>query len=473
MQWSHRTVRIVRRSVAGALVAALVAFLTVTVIQDRRDAARYSSAHAAYLAGRCADAVADYDVLLSNSRLVDTTHSINKARVQRRECVDLLEVDALRATDAPAALVGYETFLADWPDTGLRDVVLARASSLVDERGAAVVASAASCPRLSTMVEASLMVEATAMAIRVECAALYRDAGRAAEAYAAALAVLRSSASSQAMLDRAAAMVAADAQACGDFDEVRTLAKLDQHSALLVSTLQLCITAATADGNAADLAKYELALISAAPDDPAAATARAALLAVPESCAVVAAAQADPAVVAQSEFLANFVFRCAQVAEFIGAHGDAVDRYQWFLDHAPLDPRVTTARDGLARALINQATGAGAGALPSPQSTGRSGTTAARVTIYNDSPETLRLVLSGPEARIEFIPASPTSSNYSGIGPTKCRTDVPSIELQLQPGEYKALVEATSGNVSDFVGTWTMARGAAYRSCFFIVTTFG
>jgi hypothetical protein len=159
------------------------------------------------------------------------------------------------------------------------------------------------------------------------------------------------------------------------------------------------------------------------------------------------------------------------VAEVGGDDASAIDWYQWFLDHAPLDARATAARDGLARSLIHRAAGAGAGTLPTPQPTGRSGSAATRVVVYNDSPEQLRLVLSGPETRIEIIAASATSSVYSLVGPPTCRTDVPSLVLQLAPGEYKALVEATGGGVEEFVGTWSLTKGAAYESCFFIVSS--
>ena len=37
----------------------------------------------------------------------------------------------------------------------------------------------------------------------------------------------------------------------------------------------------------------------------------------------------------------------------------------------------------------------------------------------------------------------------------------------------EVLVEATSGGISPFTGTWTLGRGDAYASCFYVVTTFG
>jgi hypothetical protein len=85
----------------------------------------------------------------------------------------------------------------------------------------------------------------------------------------------------------------------------------------------------------------------------------------------------------------------------------------------------------------------------------------------------LRVVLSGPESRVQIIPPSPTSTTYSLVGPTACRTDVPSVTLHLQPGDYRTLVEATSGGIDESLGTWTLTAGDAYQSCFFVVTTIG
>lgn len=127
----------------------------------------------------------------------------------------------------------------------------------------------------------------------------------------------------------------------------------------------------------------------------------------------------------------------------------------------------------MARSLIAEAQQGGAGSLPQPVDTGGSGSSLASVVIYNDSPEELRIVMSGPESRIEVLAASATSGEYDLVGPSSCRTDVPMLELQVPSGVYDVLVEATSGGISPFTGTWTLGRGDAYASCFYVVTTFG
>jgi hypothetical protein len=236
--------------------------------------------------------------------------------------------------------------------------------------------------------------------------------------------------------------------------------------------LQTCIYKASTEGDLAETARLQLAFLSALPDDPVAPAVAQGLLESAEACSLVGDAQADPVVMARPGFVADFTYHCAEVAEQAADFEAAIDRYQWSLDNAVDEDHATLARDGLARALINHAEGVGAGELPEPVPAGGTGRGETDVVVYNDSPEELRIVLSGPESRIEIIPASTTSETYSMIGPPLCRTDVPSLELRLQPGEYRALVEATSGNVSPFSGDWTLTSGDAYQSCFFIVTSF-
>ncbi len=308
--------------------------------------------------------------------------------------------------------------------------------------------------------------------ITLECALLYRDAGRADDAYDTALTVLRSDGDQQ-LTERAASLVIANPRMCAIFDEVRSLAGLDRRPADLSAALQTCITTAVGNADPLEAARLRLALLSALPADANAASAADGLLQSPEACAVLSDAQADAVVMAREGFVANFTFWCAQVAENSGQFDAAVERYQWFVDNAPLDERAVAARDGLARALISQAQNSGAGTLPQPTKSGGSGGSLTAVVVFNDSPEELRLVLSGPESRIEIIPASPTSTTYSLTGPDVCRTDVPSLKLQLQPGDYQTLVESTSGGVNPFVGSWTLVKGSAYRSCFFVVTSIG
>lgn len=226
-------------------------------------------------------------------------------------------------------------------------------------------------------------------------------------------------------------------------------------------------------GHADALALLQVVFLSELPFHADAPAVETALLANYAACGYMDRLTTDPMLTNREGFVPNVMFTCAQTAEYLGDVESAVEWYQWFVDNAPFDPRFTTARDGLARSLIKQAEQAGSGELPPPTDTGGSGSSLTEVTIYNDSPAELRIVISGPESRIEVIPASPTSDEYSLVGPLSCRTDVPTLTITVAAGDYRVLVEDISGGVRPFTGTWNLTSGDRFASCFYIVTTFG
>ena len=221
------------------------------------------------------------------------------------------------------------------------------------------------------------------------------------------------------------------------------------------------------------LAELQIAFLATFPGHPDAPAVELALIGNYAACDHLEQLRSDSNIAARVGFIPTIMLTCAQTAEFFQDFDAAIERYQWFIDNAPADERVVAARDGLARSLIAEAEQGGAGSLPQPTDTGGTGSTLASVAIYNDSPEELRVVMSGPESRIEYLVASATSSEYDLVGPLSCRTDVPRLELQVPAGDYRVLVEATGGGIDPFTGTWTLGSGDAYSSCFYIVTTFG
>ena len=464
----HSTVWVVRLVVLIVLILGLVATISTVAVQHSRDRERFDTAHAAYLAGDCEAAVADFDRLLGGTRLFDTAGVENAATTERDECRQILAIDAQSVDDPAGALLAYEAFAVEHPDTLLLDALAAHASDVFIRAGTDEVASESTCDRLDSLQSYGFVPSQSMPAMQVGCAAVYDRAGRPDDAYTSAVAALRSTTDSS-LQARAGTIVLANPRACTDLDTTTSLTGLANRPAEHAFFLQQCMDRATAANDLPLLATLQVAYLSQLADDPLAATVEAALIANVAACDQLDAMQADPVVANRAGFLLTITLTCAQTAEFFGDTAAAIERYQWFLDNAPFDPRTATARDGLARSLILRAQQTGAGELPPPTPTGSSGGALTRVVIYNDSPEELRLVVSGPESRIEVIPASPTSGTYSLVGPPSCRTDVPTIELRLTPGDYQVLVEATTGGVRPFTGTWTLGRGDAYESCFFIV----
>jgi len=339
------------------------------------------------------------------------------------------------------------------------------------------VASPANCDAIDTFTSAdgssaALTPEDEAQ-MRQWCVAAYEAAGRFGDAYRFAVEVLSSSPANAQVRAEAEAAALRNPEACADSDRLAQLVGLGADGDRFASFLLNCMAAAQAPEATDTLAQLQVTFLTEFPDRAEAPAVEAALTANYSGCALLDDLRTTPATSNRPGFIATMTLSCAQVAEFVQDYDSAVEWYQWFIDNAPLDERVVTANDGLARSLIKRAQLAGAGELPAPNDTGSSGTSAVRIVIYNDSPEDLNIVMSGPESRFEFVSASPTSSTYPLVGPPSCRTDVPVIEFDVPAGQYQVLVEAASGSVDGFVGTWTLGRGDEYTSCFFIVTTFG
>ena len=72
----------------------------------------------------------------------------------------------------------------------------------------------------------------------------------------------------------------------------------------------------------------------------------------------------------------------------------------------------------------------------------------------------LKIVFSGPDARIETIDSCPSCTDYSGLGPMYCPELGPIGTYDLTPGTDEVLVETINENgVSPFTGTWNLNGG--------------
>jgi hypothetical protein len=146
--------------------------------------------------------------------------------------------------------------------------------------------------------------------------------------------------------------------------------------------------------------------------------------------------------------------------------------YEDFLANYPNHPDAAQVNQSLALLLIEEAKASGSGTIERPDSSGWAPSGVARVVIQNNSPHQLKLVFSGPDARIETLEPCPTCIDYSTVGPVYCPEEGPMETYELTPGTYEVLVEPSDeGGVIPFTGTWELQGGNEFYSCFFVVTT--
>ena len=162
-------------------------------------------------------------------------------------------------------------------------------------------------------------------------------------------------------------------------------------------------------------------------------------------------------------------FACGQLYEKSGTFPFGIDYYEKFLSEYPNHPLAPEVKSALLRAIVARAKLGGGGNLPTPERSGTTGDGSMVVLIRNESPESLRIVFSGPESRIEQLEACSACSTFStstsfcpGIGPVGRYT--------IKPGQYFVVVESTSDTgTTPWSGNWILDSGFEYTNCFFII----
>ncbi|HWQ14038.1 MAG TPA: hypothetical protein VNL77_14655 [Roseiflexaceae bacterium] len=197
-------------------------------------------------------------------------------------------------------------------------------------------------------------------------------------------------------------------------------------------------------------------------------------LATPPLCGALDTLTEQQLIAAPGETMPPLLYACGQAHEVEQAFADAVVFYDRFLSEYPEHELAGEVQAAFARATIADARASGAGELPPPQAVGGGGSGPVTVVIQNDSPETLSLVFSGPEVRVEKLEACADCEKFTGDGPSACPEQGPVGRYVLAPGTYEVVVKAiSSSGVTPFRGSWTLESGQEYSSCFYLVTSGG
>ena len=192
-----------------------------------------------------------------------------------------------------------------------------------------------------------------------------------------------------------------------------------------------------------------------------------------ELCDALSSLEDKGFVAAADEAMPPLLYACGQAYEASSAYSDAITVLGRFLTSYPDHALTDSVKDAFARVTVADAKAAGAGSLPDPNHVGPSeaGGDLATVVIQNSSPESMGIVFSGPDTRVEKLEACPTCETYTDTGPAECPDAGPVGTYVVEPGSYEVVVTATStSDVTPFHGTWTLSAGEEYSSCFYVVT---
>jgi hypothetical protein len=112
------------------------------------------------------------------------------------------------------------------------------------------------------------------------------------------------------------------------------------------------------------------------------------------------------------------------------------------------------------------------GELPQPAVVG--GVTAggeAELTILNDTPYELTVLIGSPNQTTVTVEKCPTCSTYGTVGPLFCQEEGrPRQTILVKPGTMKVAARVNNSSVIPFSGEWTLSADNAYFNCFFIIT---
>jgi len=170
--------------------------------------------------------------------------------------------------------------------------------------------------------------------------------------------------------------------------------------------------------------------------------------------------------------LPQVYFACGQLYEKSGTYPFGSDYYEKFLSAFPNHPLAPEVNSALLRAIVARAKLGGGGSLPTPEQSGTTDDGSTVVIIRNESPESLRIVFSGAENRIEELEACSTCTTFIS-SPSFCPGAGPVGRYTLKPGQYFVVVESTSDkSITPWSGDWVLDGGIEYTNCFFIIKTY-
>ena len=162
-------------------------------------------------------------------------------------------------------------------------------------------------------------------------------------------------------------------------------------------------------------------------------------------------------------------FACGQLYENTEVSWLGIDYFERFLSGYPDHPLAPEVKSALIRAIVARAKLNGTSILPTPEQSGTTDDGSTVVLIRNESPESLRIVLSGPESRIEQLEACSACSTFS-TSPSFCPGIGPVGRYTIKPGQYFVVVESTSDTgTTPWSGDWILDSGFEYTNSFFII----
>lgn len=453
----------------GLLIMIAVAYNAIRFLIDQN---QYSNGHQAYLQADCALAIQQFDSLINAWRPVDLGGFSDLAQQEKAECLPFqAAVDQHQAGNFSEALMSYRNFIRDHNQSALKEAARSRGASLFGQAQPAQLADEQSCSSIDSLRQENLIpqLDVNLPPFYLACGQHYDSASNRQGSLDMYKNLLTEYPDAP-VAGEAEASLIANPLACEASQGLKD-SVIAARNEFMPSLYYHCgQTYDSAGDQQGSLDMYKNLLIEY-PNALLAAQAEAALLANPLACEGADVIKSS-VIAARNEFMPSLYYQCGQAYEGKGNWKQAISMYEKFLAEYPSHARAAEVEASLARSIVSQAQTTSAGEIPTPERSGNTGTGMTEVVIQNDSPESMRIVFSGPEARVEELEPCTSCTTYTEE-PAYCPELGPIGRYQLTPGEYDIVVESISDTgTTPWTGRWNLLMGDQYASCFFILISY-
>ena len=150
---------------------------------------------------------------------------------------------------------------------------------------------------------------------------------------------------------------------------------------------------------------------------------------------------------------------------------EAMTIYDHFLDNYTDHQLVEKVQAAYASIIVDDTKASKTRKLGDPNLVGNTGERYASLSIYNASPEKLRVVLSGPDWSVDELKACKSCRMYNQDERLEsCPDEATSKTFQLAQGDYDVVIEPSDNSeTSPYAGEWDLLKGEEYAVCIILV----
>jgi len=463
-----------RQVFALVAIVFVIIIISYSLVRFLLDQYNYQKAHQAYSQYDCETAVPSYDKILNRYRLIDLAGVYALALEENTECVYFLEAaEKQQYQKFGQALLAYMDFIKVFRGSILVQEARYRSHSLFNLTTPSTLASQDTCSQIPSLLEENLIPQKdmNLSLLYLACGLVYDEASmrqKSYDMYEAFLNLYPDNPFAQTVETN----LIANPVACEKITPLKNNSVISTRLDFLPKLYMSCGQFYISRNDSETAFEMYINLLEEYPQHSFTVEVENFFFSFLFTCEKIDSFTSNAAISTREDFIPRLLYNCGQMYEKEGDWNTAIKLYKDFLDSYPDHSLVTDVEAGLARSIVGQAVPIRGGEISPPKRIGNTNSNFAEVTIYNNSPERIRIVFSGPVAQIVEIEACSSCTTYlPWTEPESCLSS-PRGTYTLTPGEYSVVVEVVSEErIRPWTGNWFLEGGSLYGDkCFYIET---